>query len=162
MKEELMFNINAMDINNPLAKVFDAERRSRCAIKLGTSVHLWHLDIVVGAYRLYWTAKGYRDPSFNVADGVTYYAVEDGRDEVQEMLRVSKEIIERVCRSNDTDRPNLLKKLEENRYVLLKRNNANGNEIITSGGFERPKFFIRHNGDIKDRYRTFEDAVANM
>lgn len=162
MKEELMFNINAMDINNPLAKVFDAERRTRCGIKLGTSLHLWHLDIVVGAYRLYWTAKGYRDPSFNEIDGVVYYAVEDGRDEVQEMLHVSKEIIKRVCRTNDADRPNLLKKLEENRYVLLRRNDATGNEIITSGGFDKPKFFIRHNGDIKDRYRTFEEAVANM
>jgi hypothetical protein len=160
MEDQLMFNINAMDINHPVARVYDAERRVRCEITLGNSVHLWHMDLLLSAYRLYWTGVGIRDASLNAVDGITYIYPEDGRDRSEDMKSLAKAIIDRVCQNKNPDRPRLLEKMDKNRFVLLTRNPANNTEIFTSGGYDSPYFFTRRHGDSLGRFDTFEKAFA--
>lgn len=160
MEEQLMFNISAMDINHPIARVYDNFRRVRCEIDLGNSVHLWHMDLLLSAYRLYWTGVGIRDKGLNEADGITYIYPEDGRDMQEDMKNLAKAIIDRVCQNNNPDRPRLLEKMDKNRFVLLTHNRKNNTEIFTSGGYDNPYFFTRRKGDSLGRFDSFEKAYA--
>lgn len=159
MENELLFNINALNPRKPVARVFDSERRVRCEIELGQAVHLWSLDLVMAAHRLYWTGMGLRDSHLNPTDGLTYHYPEDGRDKAEDMKALAKEMLNRVCRNNDPDRPRMLQKMEEQRFVLLTRK-ADGTEVYVSGSYAKPYFFTRFKGDNTGRYATFEDAVA--
>lgn len=159
MENDLLFNINALNPHKPVARVFDSERRIRCEIELGQAVHLWHLDLVTAAHRLYWTGAQLRDSYLNPADGLSYYYPEDGRDANADMCFLAKEILRRVCRNNDPDRPRMLQKLEEQRFVLLTRK-LDGTEVYVSGSYTNPHFFTRLDGNNNGRFKTFEEAIA--
>lgn len=159
MEKDLLFNINALNPRQPVARVFDSERRVRCEILLGQAVHLWHLDLVTAAHRLYWTGEGLRERHLNPVDGLTYHYPEDGRDEAQDMKDLALAMLNRVCRIEDPTRPRMLQKMEEQRFVLLTRK-PDGTEVYVSGSYTKPHFFTRLNGDNTGRFKSYEDAVT--
>lgn len=162
MEEELMFNIDAINPHQPKAVVYSSDNKERCVIQLGRSIHLWHIDLVLAAYRLYWTGEGKRDASLNEEDGITYIAPPGVKDTSKDMTTLAKRIINAVCRNGRYDQPNLLRKINDGRYILLKRDFKKDVEIYVSGGYENPYFFVRRidSADVIQNFNRFEDAMA--
>lgn len=165
MEEDLMFNIEALDPRTPTAVVYGADNKPRCKIKLGQSIHLWHIDMVLAAYRLYWTADGKRDPNLNDRDGIEYVATTVNMTDVRkDMMNVSKRIIDAVCRNGRYDQPNLLRKINVGRYTLLRRELRKDIELYVSGGYEKPYYFTRRIGstDVLEHYDNYDKALTAL
>lgn len=162
MEEELMFNIDAINPHKPKAIVYNSDNKERCVINLGTAIHRWHIDLVLAAYRLYWTGEGKRDASLNAEDGITYIQPAGITNSSKDMMDLAKRIIHAVCRNGQYDQPNMLRKINEGRYTLLKRDRKRDVEIYVSGGYEKPYYFIRRIGsnDVLDNFSNFDDALA--
>lgn len=161
MEEELMFNINALNLNAPKAIVYGADMSERCIITLSQSIHLWHIDLVLAAYRIYWTGMGKRDPELNKEDGIKFIPIPGTNNSKQDMVRISQRIIDAVCRNGRYDQPNLLRKLNDGRYTLLKRFYDRDMEVYVSGGYTNPYFFIRRigNNDVVKSFDSYTDAI---
>lgn len=151
------FKINALDINNPKAIVYDGDDRERLIIELSQNIHLWHIEMVLAAYRIYWTAEGLRDTALN--DRTSVFIEIPDEDNEADMIFLSKALIDSVCKNGTNDQPNLLRKVNEGRYTLLRR--IDGLEYYVSGGYNYPYYFVRkvRDSEVLQRFADFDDAL---
>lgn len=146
MQNQIRVEIAQQSEDTYVATIFDKTDAPRLTIRLGEAVHLWHIDLVLGAYRLYWEAEGIRGVHLNKAEGVLYNDNIRYEDQANCKKEVAKGIIDLVCRTNDPKQPNILKKLNENRYVYICSTEDRNSDVYIAGGLEKPYFFVRRRG----------------
>lgn len=146
METQIKVEIGSPVQGQYVATIFDQNDSPRMTIRLGDAVHLWHIDLVLGAYRLYWEAMGVRSEHLNVADGITFNPNVRAESQNVAKAEIAKALIDLVCRTNDPNQPNILRKLNENRYVYICSTNDRNADVYIAGGISSPYFFVRKRG----------------